>query len=415
MNDISSKKIEGRPKLLIILNRFVIGGPSVDTIPLAWYLKDDFEIIILFGEREKDEIEPAFLLQKYPGLRLKKIKYLRRSFNPFFDLYAFLHILAAIVKFKAHVVHTHGAKSGITGRLAAWLSRVPVIIHTYHGHSFHSYFSKRLSAFVAFAERIAGKITTAAIALSSAQKNELVNEFKVLPASKMSVIELGFDFDNNKDAAAYRQTFRNRYKLQNNDVAIGIVGRIVPVKNHSFFVKVIERILSAGTANTPAFFIVGDGYLRAQLENELNQKNILFSDKAVSSEVRVVFTSWLTEVYEVMNGLDIVALTSLNEGTPLSVIEAGFFKKPIVSTDVGGVKDSMQDGITGFLTGKNDITTFANKIGLLINDQQMRNQMGEAGNAFASFKFSKQKEVTVTKKLYFSLLNKKGYLFSDRC
>lgn len=411
MNGINRKKVKGKPRLIIIINRFVIGGPAVDTIPLAWYLKKDFEIIILFGEKERDEIEPLFLLQKNPGLHLKKIKSLRRSFNPFFDIYALFHILITIVKFKAHIVHTHGAKSGFTGRLAAWMSGVPVIIHTYHGHSFHSYFSKRISAFIALTERTVGKITTAAIALSDTQKKDLVNKFKILPASKIAVIELGFDFNDNKDPAVARQSFRSKYNLQNNDVAIGIVGRIVPVKNHSFFVEAINRILSGSAADPPAFFIIGDGDLRIQIEKELRLKRVLFSNKAISAETRVVFTSWLTDIYEVMNGLDIVVLTSLNEGTPLSIIEAEFFKKPIVCTNVGGVKDSMQDGVTGFLAEKDDVTTFCKKLSLLINNKELRNTMGEAGNRFASVKFSKQKEVTVTKELYFSLLKEKEYYF----
>ena len=401
------KKLRIKPRLLIILNRFVIGGPAVDTIPLAWHLKKDFEILILYGNKEVDEVEPSFLLKKYPGLHTKKIKFLRRTFNPFLDINAFLHILFFLYKFKPHIVHTHGAKSGFTGRLAAFICHTPVIIHTYHGHFFHSYFSKKISAFIAWAERTIGKITTCAIALSDVQKNELVNEFKILPASKTAVIRLGFDFNENVDFEAKRVVFRNKYNLQSSDIAIGIVGRIVPVKNHSFFVKVISNILSHSTANPPAFFIIGDGDLRVKVEKELNQKNIPFSNNAVSAKTRVVFTSWLTDIYEVMNGLDIVALTSLNEGTPLSIIEAQFFKKPVVSTDVGGVGDSMQDGVTGFLSEKNDIISFTQKLQVLIKDKELRTLMGQAGHEFATVEFSKQKEIEVTKKLYLSLLNKK--------
>lgn len=409
MNAIGKKIIEGKPRLLIILNRFVIGGPAVDTIPLAWYLKKDFEILILHGEKEKNEVEPLFLLQKYPGLRLKKIKYLSTNFNPFFDIYAFFHVLIILVKFRAHIVHTHGAKSGFTGRFAAWILRVPVIIHTYHGHFFHSYFSKKGSAFIAFAERAACKVTTSAIALSQSQKDELVNKYRILPASKIAVISLGFDFDNNKHPEEFGQHFRKKYNLQKEDIAIGIIGRIVNVKNHSFFVKIIHRILSECNTNPPAFFIIGDGDLRISLEKELHQKNILFSNEAISSQTRVIFTSWLTDINEVMNGLDIVVLTSLNEGTPLSIIEAQFFKKPVVATDAGGVKDSLEDGVTGFLIEKNDIAAFCEKLSLLANDKALRKTMGEAGNKFVSAAFSKQKEVTKIKELYYYLLNKNGY------
>jgi len=409
---LGKKKIEGKPRLLIILNRLVIGGQAADTIPLAWHLQKDFEILILYGEKEKDEIEAGFLLHKYPGILIKKNKYLRRRLNLFIDLTAFFYVLITVIKYKPHIVHTHGAKPGFAGRVAAWIYNVPVIIHTFHGHVFHSYFSKRISHLMAAAERALAKITACAIALSESQKNELVNQYKILPASKITVIQLGFAFDENLDHSALRQNFRKKYNLQQNNIAIGIVGRIVAVKNHSFFVKVIHHLLTSGVKNLPAFFIIGDGDLRVHAEEELHQKNISFSAEEINSETRVVFTSWLTDISEVMNGLDIVVLTSLNEGTPLSIIEAQFFKKPVVATNVGGVKDSMEDGITGFLVEKNDIITFFKKLTLLINDEDMRARMGREGNKFASAKFSKQKEITVIKDLYFSLLRQKGYVLS---
>lgn len=293
------------------------------------------------------------------------------------------------------------------------MSGVPVIIHTFHGHFFHSYFSKRISGFIALLERLAGTMTTCAIALSDSQKEELINDYKILPASKITVIPLGFDFYNNEDFPVLRKNFRKRYCLHEDDVAVGIVGRIVPVKNHSFFVKVIHKILSQGSLNPPAFFIIGDGDLRVQVEDELSQRNISFSNETITQNSRVIFTSWLTNIREVMNGLDIVLLTSLNEGTPLSIIEAQFFKKPVVSTDAGGVKDSMQNGITGFLVKKNDIAHFLKNLSLLIDSQQLRDTMGEAGKEFVSDKFSKQKEVAAIKELYFSMLNKKGYFFNQ--
>ncbi|MEJ7682669.1 MAG: glycosyltransferase [Segetibacter sp.] len=351
-------------------------------------------------------------MRKYPGILIKKNKYLRRRLNLFIDLITFFHVLITIIKYKPHIVHTHGAKPGFAGRVAAWIYNVPVIIHTFHGHVFHSYFSKHISNLIAIAERALGKITACAIALSESQKNELVNQYRILPASKITVIQLGFAFDKDLDHSALRQNFRNKYNLQQNDIAIGIVGRIVAVKNHSFFVKVIHRILTSNVQYSPAFFIIGDGVLRLQVENELHQDNIPFSTKGISAETRVVLTSWLTDISEVMNGLDIVVLTSFNEGTPLSIIEAQFFKKPVVATDAGGVKDSMEDGITGFLVEKNDIITFCEKLTLLINDEDMRSKMGREGNKFASVKFSKQKEITVTKELYFSLLRQKGYVLS---
>lgn len=397
-----------KPRLLIILNRFVIGGQAVDTLPLAYFLQKDFEILIIYGQKEKDEVEPLFLLNKYPGLHLKKISYLKRSINPLIDVFAFLSVLYTIIKFKADIVHTHGAKSGFIGRLSAWLAGVPVIIHTFHGHFFHSYFSTTISRFIARVERLIGKITTCAVALSDAQKKELVEKYKILPAAKINIIPLGFAFDELNDSVTLRDSFRNRYGLQPNDVAVGIVGRIVAVKNHSFFNKVVQDLITAPPAHPTAFFIIGDGDLKVQVQKDLQLKKISFNTSSITNENRIVFTSWLTEMYEVMNGLDIIVLTSLNEGTPLSIIEAQYFKRPVVSTNVGGVIDTMVDGKTGFLSESNDETTFAKKLRLLIENEALRWQMGNEGYKFVSAKFSKQKEVEITKKLYQILLREKG-------
>lgn len=399
------------PRLLIILNRFVIGGQAVDTIPLAWHLKSDFDVLIVYGEKEKDEIEPNFLLEQFPGLQLKKISLLRRSINPFIDVFAFFSVLFTIIKFKADIVHTHGAKSGFIGRLAAWFAGVPVIVHTFHGHFFHSYFSKRISGFIAIVETLVGKITTCAVALSEAQKTELAEKYKVLPPSKIKIIPLGFAFSQVNDIALQRQAFRTKYSLTPNDVAVGIVGRIVPVKNHSLFVNVVQQLISEPPANPAAFFIVGDGDLKNKVEKDLQQKNIPFNKHSVTGKNRVVFTSWLTEMYEVMNGLDIIVLTSLNEGTPLSIIEAQFFKRPVVSTNVGGVKDTMVNGKTGFVSESNDVAAFTNNLRLLINNKELRNKMGEEGYCFASAKFSKENEISITRQFYFALLKEKIYSF----
>jgi len=406
--ELRKNKIQGKPRLLIVLNRFVIGGQAVDTLPLAYFLSLDFQILILYGEKEKDEVEPEFLLKKYPGLNLKKIDQLRRSVNPLNDIVAFARLVYTIVQFNPQIVHTHGAKSGFLGRVSAWVCNVPVIVHTFHGHSFHSYFSKKISRFIAFIERQTAKITTAAIALSVAQKKELVEEYKILPASKLAIIPLGFDYEIN-DKNFHRNAFRHKYGLQNNDIAIGIIGRIVPIKNHLFFVRVIKNILSTSVSSRAAFFIIGDGYLRSQIEDELIKEAILFSNEKVTAENRVIFTSWITDMYQVMNGLDIVTLTSLNEGTPLSIIEAQFFKKPVVSTNVGGVKDTMENAKTGFIIQKNDVEAFCEKITLLMTDEDLRLRMGEEGHELAVERFSKKKEVEKTKEFYFSLLKQKGY------
>jgi glycosyltransferase involved in cell wall biosynthesis len=399
-----------KPRLLIILNRFVIGGQAVDTIPLAYALQEDFDILLLYGEKQPDEIEPGYLLESYPGLTLKKISHLRRSINPLVDVVAFFRLLQVMVQFRPHIVHTHGAKSGFLGRIAAYISRVPVIIHTFHGHFFHSYFSSGISKFVALVEKFVGRITTAAIALSSSQKQEIAELYKIFPAGKLTVIPLGFKNDEHAANQPYRGDFRNRYNIHPNEIAIGIVGRLVPVKDHAFFIDVIEKYAHKFGLEKVVFLIVGDGELRKPIQNRLDQKGISFSSSKAGKEHRVLFTSWLYNMEEVMTGLDIVALTSLNEGTPLSLIEAQYFGKPVVCTNVGGVKDTIVNEETGYLVPPQNATAFCDFLKKLVDDHALRDRMGAAGHQFISSTFSKENEVRLTKEFYFSLLRKKHVL-----
>lgn len=400
-----------KPRLLIILNRFVIGGQAVDTIPLAYYLNDIFDILILYGEKEKDELEPDYLLKKYPHLRLKKINQLRRSINPFIDLIAFFKLLSIILSFRPHIVHTHGAKSGFLGRIAAFLCRVPVIVHTFHGHFFHSYFSNVVSRMIAFAERRLSNITTAVVALSNTQKEELTNIFKVIKPEKVKIIPLGFDIVDSDDPTLHRHQFRSKYSLPNNINAIGIVGRIVPVKNHPMFLRVIQKLLNEDPNIPASFFIIGDGEIKNELMQMLQSMNIAYSDTAYSTQTKVVFTSWITNIEEIMNGLDLIALTSLNEGTPLTLIEAQFYQKPIVCTNVGGVKDTIAENVTGYLVESNDVDLFSEKIKELVYNNELRQTMGEAGKDLVIERFSKKQEVLITKEFYFALLNQKNMQF----
>lgn len=329
------------------------------------------------------------------------------------DLLAFFHILIVLLSFKPNIVHTHGAKSGLFGRLAAYLSRVPVIIHTFHGHLFHSYFSSRVSSIIKLLERGLAKITDGFIILSPSQLVDLVNTFKILPVQKCRIIPLGLQVPTDNNGEVYRNQFRKTYNLANTDVAIGIVGRIVPIKNHQFYIEVIQKILSLYPNNPPAFFIIGDGELRGEVEQYLTSMSIKFSNSGIQPAIRVVFTSWLADIKPVMHGLDVIALTSLNEGTPLSLIEGQAFCKPIIATNVGGVKDTMVNYETGFCIENGQLQDYCDKLQLLIDNAELRKSMGLAGQKFVEQKFLKSKEVESTKDFYISLLARRQAVQSN--
>ncbi|WP_153798245.1 glycosyltransferase family 4 protein [Foetidibacter luteolus] len=397
--------------LLFLLNRLVIGGQSLDTIPLAHYLaKKNFTVNVVYGDKQPDEEDALFLLKKFPIHNVQKIKHLKRTVNPLKDVLAFIEIYRLIKKIKPDIVHTHGAKSGLIGRLAARMAGVKVIAHTFHGHIFHSYYNSFVSLLVKKAEQFLGSISTAIVAISPFQKNELTGVYKIAPPQKIHVIPLGSDPANYiQDSEIHRASFRKQYNLSENEIAIGIIGRMVPVKNQALFVEVVALMMKNGSPNL-RFFLVGDGELKPVLQRQLSQAGIVWAEQGNNPAAPVIFTSWVDDITQVLHGLDIVALTSLNEGTPLSLIEAQLCSKPIVATNVGGVRDTISEGETGLLVNSFSPEDFAEKLNLLIQSPSLRQSMGQKGRIFATQKFSRQREVEQTKQLYYDCLKQKGAL-----
>jgi glycosyltransferase involved in cell wall biosynthesis len=389
-----------KPKLLIIHNRLVVGGPALDLIPLAHYLQEDLEIHFMYGCKERDETEPSFLLEKYSGVQLIRINSLQRSLFPFKDFKAYLAILRYIRKFQPDIVHTHGAKVGLLGRLAANKAKVPLIVHTYHGHLFHSYFNRLFTRLLISLEKRLLKITDIIIAISKAQKNDLENILQVKNKEKIRLVPLGVDYIDDTLKEHYRQAFKRTYQVNSEAICVGILGRMVPIKNPLLFLQIAEYILKRSSGKEYKFFIVGEGSELRAMKQYLKQRDISFTEQ--NEDCPIVFTSWIQNIQNVLEGLDIVVLTSFNEGTPLSLIEAQLCTKPVVAADVGGVKDTLVDGETGFLIQGHNVQQFSEAIERLAKDKNLRQQMGERGKQFASASFSKAKEVERMRKIYLS-------------
>jgi len=396
-----------KPKLLLFTNRLVVGGISNDIIPLAYHLQTEFDILILYGEKEKDEVEADFLLTAYPGLKLKKIKSFKKTINPFNDLLAYHDIKKVIRNFKAGIVHTHGPKSGLLGRYAAYKCKVPVIIHTFHGHHFHSYYNKFINWFLLKIEKKLSRITTKIVAISTWQKKELSEIYNIIPSNKIQTISLGIESSRiGDDSATQRVVFRKKYNLTNETIAIGIAGRMVPIKNLSMFVQAAQNLKTVSSKQL-RFFIIGDGLLKKQVEQQCDELNLSFTENA-DGNADVVFTSWIEDIIPAMHAMDIVTLTSENEGTPMSLIEAQWCGKPVVATNVGGVRDILINNETGFLVGVNDIKAMVSKLQLLIENDELRTSMGKKATLFAAANFSKETEVENYKQLYKNLLTPKN-------
>lgn len=386
------------PKVLRIINRFNIGGPTYNATFLTRFLGDDFETLLIGGLPEPEEKDSLHILDQY-GVKPILIPEMKREPNWKSDKAAYRRIKEIIEEFKPDIVHTHAAKAGALGRRAAKSAGVSIIVHTFHGHVFHSYFGSLKSKLFQFFERRLAKNSTGIVAISELQKKELCETFKICKKEKIQVIPLGFDLAQFQEKRiSLRDEVRKELKLQPDEVAVAIIGRLAPIKNHQLFLEVV-KILAEKTIR-PRFFIVGDGSERSLIEEQVNELNTNFNCK-------IEMTSWITDIARFNAGIDVICLTSDNEGTPVSLIEAQASSIPVVSTDVGGVRDIMIDGKTGFVVPKNNAGMFAEKLEILITQKEIREKMSQNGWNFVREQFHYEKLVSNMRTYYYSLLNDK--------
>ncbi|MEP7107836.1 MAG: glycosyltransferase [Ferruginibacter sp.] len=394
-------------KILRIHNRLIVGGPSLNVTLLSTQLNPEFETKLLVGKNDPHEKDAGYIAQQQ-GITPIEITEMRRSILPVNDIRAYFRIKKIIKEFKPDIVHTHASKSGAIGRLAASSCKVKLIVHTFHGHVFHSYFNKPVSFLIISLERWLAKKTNAIIAISDLQRKELVEVYKIAPPDKIFTIPLGLNLEKYSiDQDKKRVIFREKYGFLENEIIIGIIGRIVPIKNHKMFIEVASVIKKKAGDNV-RFAIIGDGVSLPVIEKISSEQGLTYSYFVThpKSKTDIVVTSWETEIDQVLAGLDIVVLTSYNEGTPVSLIEAQAACKPVVSTKVGGVEDLITHGENGFLTSVNDVESFAGYVTMLIENKELRDKMGNIGYLTVINRYSKQRLVKDVKKLYLDFLEK---------
>ncbi len=389
------------PKVLRIINRFNLGGPTYNAAYLTKYLAPDFETLLVGGIHQESEADSSFILENL-GIKAQVLDSMKRDVSIRSDWDSYREIKRIIKEFKPDIVHTHASKAGALGRYAAFSSGVPVTVHTFHGHVFHSYFNKFKTNFYLNLERYLAKRTSKIIAISELQKQELVNTFKIAPKEKFSVINLGFELDRfSKNREDLRKQFRDAYGLKENEIAISIIGRLVPIKNHKLFLEMANELTT--NYNNLRFFIVGDGESKEELINYCQSNNLSFSTNK-SDKAAICFTSWIKNAEYALAGTDIVALTSLNEGTPVSLIEAQAAAKPIVTSNVGGVMDVVLHNKTAFVHNISDKEGMINSFERLVKSVELRHDMGKKGEEFVENRFSATRLASDVRELYYTLL-----------
>jgi len=387
-------------KILRIITRLNIGGPAIHAALLTGTLDGgEFESRLLCGRVSGNEGDMRYVAEHY-GVKPFYVPFLAREINPFADMLALWHIFRHIRAYRPDIVHTHTAKAGTLGRIAAYLAGVPVKVHTFHGNIFRGYFDRKRTRLFIGIERMLAKRTNAVISISSLQRGEIVAKYAIAEPGRCRVVRLGFDLERFLLSDRKKNVFRKKFKFAENDILIGIIGRLVPIKNHKMFIDAachIMRRAEPGLAERLKFVIVGDGGLRDELALYARFKGLAN---------KMFFPGWIKNIDEVYADMDIVALSSINEGTPVSLIEAMASSKPVVATDVGGVKDAL--GGIGLLVRPGDYKAMAAKMLELASSAGQREKLGGLGRELVKDIYSKGRLVSELKTLYRELIAERG-------
>jgi glycosyltransferase involved in cell wall biosynthesis len=295
-----------------------------------------------------------------------------------------------------HIVHTHTAKAGFLGRIAARLAGVPVTVHTFHGHVLHGYYGPVKNKLLRRVEQSLAWATDRLVTVSEQVKNDLVS-YGVAKAEKISVVPLGFDLDPFLNSHAQKGEFRREMGLSQAHKLVGIVGRIFPIKNHPLFLDAAARI----SAGEPAarFVVVGDGVLRPTLKKQAAELGI--TD-------RVIFTGWRRDLPRICADLDVLVVSSDNEGTPVSAIEAMAAGCPVVATRVGGLADLIENHKTGRLVPPRNAEALASAVLVLLSSPPIARALGRNAQESVRRRFAVQRLLNDIDDLYSQLLAEKS-------
>jgi len=320
------------------------------------------------------------------GVRPRQLRTLQRELGPH-DLRALASLAGTIRAWRPDILHTHMAKAGTLGRLAAVLAgpRGPQIrVHTFHGHVLTGYFSPRREAVFTRIERLLARTTSRLVAVSGEVRDDLVR-LGIAPAGQIEVIPLGLDLEPFRPGAPGRSEARARLGLPEDARVVTLVARLVPIKRVDRFLRVAARIDGAH------FLVVGDGELYDELR--LSASALRLGDCLVWAGIQ-------RDMPAVMSASDVVVLSSDNEGTPVSLIEAQAAGLPVVSTDVGGVSSAVLDGRTGSLVARDDEVGFADAVRGLLDDPEEGRRLGENGREHVLGRFSMERLVADIDDLY---------------
>lgn len=329
-------------KVMMIVARLNIGGVALNVLQTVSALQknESIEVILIHGRVSEHEGDMYYLAENL-GVRSVILPALERELSPIHDLKTIWQLYRLMRQHRPDIVHTHTAKAGFVGRWAAFLARIPVRVHTFHGHVFHGYFGPLKTRLFLWMERLSALISSRIITLSEALRTELSEVYSIAPKNKIEVIPLGLDLQS--FTRLEKGHFRQQWNLPADAPLVAVVGRLVPIKNHLLFLQAAKLVHDRRP--DVRFLIVGDGELRQDIEQQI---------RAWDFQKVITITGWIQDMTPVYSNVSLVTITSDNEGTPVSLIEAIAAGIPVVSTDVGGVRDLFKENFAAQLVPPND-------------------------------------------------------------
>lgn len=367
-----------------VIARMNVGGPALQVSNLMEHLDAErFDQRLFTGYVGPDEAD--FIELRAPHVVAERVQGLGRSPNALGDARAFATLVSAARRFRPHIVHTHTAKAGTLGRLAARAAGRSAIVHTYHGHLLHGYFSPLVTAAVVQTERALAHISTRLVAVGEKVRDDLLAAGIGRP-EQYAVVPPGIPLAPLPEPARARVSLG----LPPTGPVVALVARLVPIKRVDRFIEMALELAPRHSNTT--FAICGDGDLLPTL-----------AQAAAPLGDRMHFLGWRPDVETVYAACDVVVLTSDNEGMPVSLIEAGLAGRPSVATRVGSVAEVIDDGRTGLLSDS-DPRALAVAVSRLLDDRHLRASMGDAARAHTEKRFGPQRLVADIERLYAEIM-----------
>ena len=385
-----AKDSAGKPqkvRVLRIIARMNVGGPAVQVSGLMrGFDQELFAQELLTGYCAADEAD--YLEKVATDVKAIRIDGLGRSIKPRADLTALFAIVKEIRRFKPDVIHTHTAKAGVVGRFASLLSgHKSIRVHTFHGHLLHGYFGTAKTKLVILIEKFLALFTNQLLAVGKQVQDDLI-AVGIGNAKKFAVMPPGLQLANVPTKTAARLELG----LEPDEIYCAFIGRITQIKRTDRFLDVVAKTQSDGVK--VHFIVAGAG------------EKLQYCEERVSSEnLPVTFLGWREDIEVVLAAADFVILTSDNEGTPLSLIQAGMVGIPVVATNVGSTNEIVADGQTGFLTDLS-VEQLSHTVAKLASDSDLRAKMGAAGKEYTLARYGVERLVQDHQDLYLRLLNR---------